>query len=94
MDDCFSRTKLLLSLNLVDLFSKAGKLINNFQWLTFLLTKREIYLIILIKKISPWLVFFFREKMAQAYDFALDKMGLDLNSYSIWSDYVQFLKST
>ncbi|CAG0891962.1 unnamed protein product [Cyprideis torosa] len=31
--------------------------------------------------------------MAQAYDFALEKMGLDLQSYPIWSEYVTFLKS-
>ncbi|OON21028.1 suppressor of forked protein [Opisthorchis viverrini] len=37
---------------------------------------------------------FTREKMAQAYDFTLDKMGLDLNSYSIWADYISFLRST
>lgn len=36
---------------------------------------------------------FFREKMAQAYDFALDKIGMDIHSYSIWNDYVNFLKS-
>ncbi|KAG5444096.1 Cleavage stimulation factor subunit 3 [Clonorchis sinensis] len=36
----------------------------------------------------------FKEKMAQAYDFTLDKMGLDLNSYSIWADYISFLRST
>ena len=38
--------------------------------------------------------FFFlsREKMAQAYDFALEKMGMDINSYQIWNDYVKFLK--
>lgn len=36
----------------------------------------------------------FKEKMAQAYDFTLDKMGLDLNSYSIWADYITFLRST
>lgn len=35
----------------------------------------------------------FREKMAQAYDFALDKIGMDIHSYSIWNDYVMFLKS-
>lgn len=34
----------------------------------------------------------FREKMAQAYDFALEKIGMDLQSYSIWNDYVTFLK--
>lgn len=34
-----------------------------------------------------------REKLAQAYDFALEKIGLDLHSYSIWTDYIQFLKS-
>lgn len=31
--------------------------------------------------------------MAQAYDFALEKIGMDLHSFSIWSDYIQFLKS-
>lgn len=31
--------------------------------------------------------------MAQAYDFALDKIGMDIHSYSIWNDYVTFLKS-
>lgn len=35
----------------------------------------------------------YREKMAQAYDFALDKMGMDIMSHSIWNDYIQFLKS-
>lgn len=35
----------------------------------------------------------FREKLAQAYDFALEKIGMDLHSYFIWSDYIQFLKS-
>ncbi|XP_077999834.1 cleavage stimulation factor subunit 3-like [Glandiceps talaboti] len=34
----------------------------------------------------------YREKMAQAYDFALDKMGMDIMSYQIWADYIQFLK--
>lgn len=33
-----------------------------------------------------------REKLAQAYDFALEKIGMDLHSFSIWSDYVQFLR--
>ena len=36
----------------------------------------------------------FKEKMAQAYDFALDKMGLDFLSYPIWADYVVFLRGT
>lgn len=31
--------------------------------------------------------------MAQAYDFALDKIGMDIHSYSIWNDYVNFLKA-
>lgn len=31
--------------------------------------------------------------MGQAFDFALEKMGIDINSYSIYNDYVQFLKS-
>ncbi len=30
--------------------------------------------------------------MAQAYDFALDKMGLDISSFPIWSEYIKFLK--
>ena len=30
--------------------------------------------------------------MGQAFDFALDKMGIDISSYSIYNDYVQFLK--
>ena len=30
--------------------------------------------------------------MAQAYDFALDKMGLDIQSHTLWSDYIKFLK--
>ena len=32
-------------------------------------------------------------KMAQAYDFALDHMGMDFYSYSIWTDYILFLKN-
>ncbi|XP_023026609.1 cleavage stimulation factor subunit su(f) [Leptinotarsa decemlineata] len=34
----------------------------------------------------------YKEKMAQAYDFALDRIGMDIHSYSIWNDYVNFLK--
>lgn len=30
--------------------------------------------------------------MAQAYDFTLEKVGMDIQSYSIWNDYVTFLK--
>lgn len=30
--------------------------------------------------------------MAQAYDFALEKIGMDIHSYSIWNEYVNFLK--
>ena len=37
--------------------------------------------------------FSFREKMAQAYDFALEKIGMDAYSYTIWNDYITFLKS-
>ena len=36
---------------------------------------------------------FFREKMAQAYDFALEKVGLDMNASSIYTDYVAFLRA-
>ena len=35
----------------------------------------------------------YKEKMAQAYDFALDKMGMDISSFGIWHDYVKFLKN-
>ncbi|CAF3545443.1 unnamed protein product [Adineta steineri] len=35
----------------------------------------------------------FREKMIQAYDFALEKIGMDIYSYTIWNDYVNFLRS-
>ncbi|XP_046383403.1 protein suppressor of forked isoform X1 [Ischnura elegans] len=35
----------------------------------------------------------YKEKMAQAYDFALEKIGMDIQSYSLWNDYVNFLKS-
>lgn len=31
--------------------------------------------------------------MAQAYDFALEKIGMDLHAFSIWNDYITFLKS-
>jgi len=31
--------------------------------------------------------------MAQSYDFALDKIGMDIQSFSIWNDYANFLKS-
>lgn len=34
-----------------------------------------------------------KEKLAQAYDFALEKIGMDLHSFSIWQDYITFLKS-
>lgn len=35
----------------------------------------------------------YREKLAQAYDFALEKIGMDLYAFSIWTDYITFLKS-
>lgn len=31
--------------------------------------------------------------MAQAYDFALEKIGMDIHSYNIWQDYITFLSS-
>ena len=34
----------------------------------------------------------YHEKMAQAYEFAVDKMGLDIQSHTIWFDYIKFLK--
>ncbi|ODN04266.1 Cleavage stimulation factor subunit 3 [Orchesella cincta] len=35
----------------------------------------------------------YKEKMAQSYDFALEKIGMDIQSFSIWNDYANFLKS-
>ncbi|KAK0417140.1 hypothetical protein QR680_012850 [Steinernema hermaphroditum] len=35
----------------------------------------------------------FREKMAQAYDFAIEKVGMDLHASSLYTDYVAFLRS-
>jgi hypothetical protein len=32
------------------------------------------------------------EEMAKTYDFALEKVGLDLASYPIYADYLAFLK--
>ncbi|KAK0721469.1 hypothetical protein B0T21DRAFT_386327 [Apiosordaria backusii] len=34
-----------------------------------------------------------RQIVSQAYDFALDNIGLDKDSGKIWADYIQFLKS-
>lgn len=31
--------------------------------------------------------------MAQSYDFALDKIGMDVQSFSVWNEYANFLKS-
>ena len=30
--------------------------------------------------------------MAQAYDFALDKMGMDISSFPLWNEYIKFLR--
>ncbi|XP_026810238.1 protein suppressor of forked [Rhopalosiphum maidis] len=35
----------------------------------------------------------YKEKMAQAYDFALEKIGMDIHSHNIWQDYITFLSS-
>lgn len=35
----------------------------------------------------------YREKMSKAYEFALEKIGLDLQSYSIWNDYITFMRN-
>jgi len=35
----------------------------------------------------------YKEKMAQAYDFALINMGMDFSSFTLWSDYILFLKN-
>ncbi|TKR77992.1 hypothetical protein L596_018872 [Steinernema carpocapsae] len=35
----------------------------------------------------------FREKMAQAYDFAIEKVGMDLSASTVYADYIAFLRS-
>ena len=52
------------------------------MWKTYLLYVKET------KSTLPT----YKEKMAQAYDFALDRMGLDIQSHGIWSDYIKFLR--
>lgn len=48
----------------------------------------------MINKIFETLNFFInREKIAQCYDFTLDKVGMDIQSYSIWNDYIHFLRN-
>lgn len=33
-----------------------------------------------------------KKKLAQAFDFALDKIGMEIISYQIWTDHINFLK--
>ena len=33
-----------------------------------------------------------REEIIKAYEFALENVGMDINSTHLWSDYVSFLK--
>ncbi|KRY13566.1 Cleavage stimulation factor subunit 3 [Trichinella patagoniensis] len=35
----------------------------------------------------------FQEQMAHVYDFAMEKIGFDIQSYQVYTDYVNFLKS-
>nr|CAG4641502.1 EOG090X026K [Eurycercus lamellatus] len=35
----------------------------------------------------------YREKIAQCYDFTLDKVGMDIQSYTLWNDYIHFLRN-
>lgn len=35
----------------------------------------------------------YREKLSQAYEFAIEKIGMDYNSYGMWNDYAQLLKN-
>ncbi|XP_065826444.1 cleavage stimulation factor subunit 3-like [Oscarella lobularis] len=35
----------------------------------------------------------FREKMTQAYEFTLDKVGLDFGAIEVWMEYVNFLRT-
>ncbi|EEB16461.1 predicted protein [Pediculus humanus corporis] len=48
--------------------------------------------LIKILHIDLWRLYL-QYKMAQAYDFALNKIGMDIHSFPIWHDYVNFLKS-
>jgi hypothetical protein len=50
------------------------------------------YAPLIIRTSSQLISLLSREKMAQAYDFTLEKVGMDIQSYSIWNDYVTFLK--
>ena len=34
-----------------------------------------------------------REQIVRAYDFALDKIGNDIHSYQIWTEYLEYLKT-
>ena len=34
-----------------------------------------------------------RVKMKQAYDFAVEHVGIDFHSTTLWADYINFLKS-
>jgi len=43
--------------------------------------------------IKKWAVLHFREKMRQTYEFALEHVGIDFHSASIWLDYIHFLQS-
>ena len=33
-----------------------------------------------------------RQQIVDAYEFALSKVGLDINSFSIWNDYIAYLQ--
>lgn len=35
----------------------------------------------------------FRENILQAFAIAIEKIGFDVMSYSIWLDYINFVKS-
>ena len=52
-----------------------------------------VFVLFLFNFFKCGIIFSLREKMAQAYDFALEKIGMDIMSYQLWNEYIGFLKS-
>ncbi len=48
---------------------------------------------IIVSRVSVPLRTHTREKLRQTYEFALDHVGIDYHSTSIWTDYITFLKN-
>lgn len=50
---------------------------------------KSLWLLFLILALPYYIA---REKLKQTYEFALDHVGIDFHSTSIWIDYISFLK--